>query len=149
MPNYVNFFPVALQPNSGLGRLHVTFRFTSVTRFRTAGRTPWTGDQVVARPLPVHKHRKTHTNTNTEHPCLSGIRTHGSGIHESEDSSCLRPLGYRNRQLHENTRMKVRILFILCTARGHPTLVTAEQWVLLCCSSYVSCRLIDSLFTMS
>jgi hypothetical protein len=54
------FFPLALQPNSGLGRLHKTFRFTSVTRSRTVGRTPWTDDQLVARPLPVHKHRKTH-----------------------------------------------------------------------------------------
>jgi hypothetical protein len=49
---FVFFFSLALQPNSGLGRLHETFRFTSVTR----SRTPWTGDQLVARPLRVHKH---------------------------------------------------------------------------------------------
>jgi hypothetical protein len=55
------YFPLALKPNSGLGRLHETFGFTSVTRSRTLGGTPWTGDQLVARPLPVHKHRKTHT----------------------------------------------------------------------------------------
>jgi hypothetical protein len=35
----------------GLGHLHKTFRFISVTRSRTVGRTPWTGDQLVARPL--------------------------------------------------------------------------------------------------
>jgi hypothetical protein len=35
----------------GLGRLHETFRFISVTRSRTVGRTPWTSDQLVARPL--------------------------------------------------------------------------------------------------
>jgi hypothetical protein len=35
----------------GLGRLHETFRFISVTRSRTVSRTPWTGDQLVARPL--------------------------------------------------------------------------------------------------
>jgi hypothetical protein len=57
----VHFSPFVLQPNSGLGRLHETFRFTSVTRFGTVGRTPWTGDRLVARPLPVHKHSKTHT----------------------------------------------------------------------------------------
>jgi hypothetical protein len=34
-----------------LGRLHETFRFISVTTCRTVGRTPWTGDQLVARPL--------------------------------------------------------------------------------------------------
>jgi hypothetical protein len=56
-----SFYPLALQPNSGLGRFHESFRFTSVTRSRTVGRTPWTGDQLVARPLCVHKHRKTHT----------------------------------------------------------------------------------------
>jgi hypothetical protein len=32
----------------------------------TDGRTPWTGDQFVAKPLP--KHRTTHTHT--KHPCL-------------------------------------------------------------------------------
>jgi hypothetical protein len=47
------FFPLALQPNSGLGHLHETFRFTSVARSRTVGRTPWTGNQLVARPLLV------------------------------------------------------------------------------------------------
>jgi hypothetical protein len=38
-------------PIFGLGRLHETFRSISVTRSRTVGRTPWTGDQFVARPL--------------------------------------------------------------------------------------------------
>jgi hypothetical protein len=47
--------PLALQPNSRLGRLHETFRFTSVTRSRTVGRTPWTADQHVARHTQ-HKH---------------------------------------------------------------------------------------------
>jgi hypothetical protein len=55
------FFPLALQPNSVLGRLHETFRFTSVTTSRTVGRTPWTGDQLVVRPLPVHKQKNAHT----------------------------------------------------------------------------------------
>jgi hypothetical protein len=55
------FFLWLYSPNSGLGRLQETFRFTSVNRSRAAGRTPWTGDQLVARPLPVLKHIKTHT----------------------------------------------------------------------------------------
>jgi hypothetical protein len=38
-------------------KLSVPLQFT---RSWTVGRTPWTGDQLVARPLPVHKHRKTH-----------------------------------------------------------------------------------------
>jgi hypothetical protein len=44
-------FPVALQPNFDLGRLHETFRFISVTRSRTFGWTPWTSDQFVSRHL--------------------------------------------------------------------------------------------------
>jgi hypothetical protein len=38
-----------------------------VSWYLTDGRTPWTGDQLVARPLPVHKHRKTRTHI--KHPC--------------------------------------------------------------------------------
>jgi hypothetical protein len=38
-------------PILGLGRLHEAFRFISVSRSRTVGRIPWTGDQLVARPL--------------------------------------------------------------------------------------------------
>jgi hypothetical protein len=43
---------VALQQNFGpWPPLHETFRFISVTRSRAIGSTPWTGDQLVARPL--------------------------------------------------------------------------------------------------
>jgi hypothetical protein len=46
------FFLLCLySPILCLCRLHETFRFISVTRSRTVGRTPWTGDQLVARPL--------------------------------------------------------------------------------------------------
>jgi hypothetical protein len=93
------FFPLVLQPNSGLGRLHEIFRFTSVTRSRRVGWTPWTGDQLVERPRPVHKHRKIHTHTSQtlNIHAQSGIRNDGPGVRASEDSSCLRLLGYRDR----------------------------------------------------
>jgi hypothetical protein len=42
---YCSFFPC------DLGRLHETFRFISISRSRAVSRTPWTGDQLVARPL--------------------------------------------------------------------------------------------------
>jgi hypothetical protein len=45
------FPPLALQPILGLGRIHETSRFISVTKFRTVGMISWTGDQLVARPL--------------------------------------------------------------------------------------------------
>jgi hypothetical protein len=35
----------------GLSHLHETFRYISVTRSRTVGSTPWTGNKLVARPL--------------------------------------------------------------------------------------------------
>jgi hypothetical protein len=65
----------------------------------TNGRPPWTGDQLVARPLP--KHRTTRTQNKRVHTpnfhVLCGIRTHDPGFRASEDSSCLRALGYRDR----------------------------------------------------
>jgi hypothetical protein len=94
-------FPLALQPNSDFRRLHETFRFTSVTRSRTVGRTPWTGDQHVARPLPAHK---AHTAQTLNIRALSGIQTHGPGVRASEDSSCLRPLGCRDRLASERAK---------------------------------------------
>jgi hypothetical protein len=55
------------------------------------------GDQLVARPLTIHKHRKTHTHTQTLNiHALSGIRNHGPGFRASEDSARPRPLGYRD-----------------------------------------------------
>jgi hypothetical protein len=65
----------------------------------TDGRTPWTGDQLVARPLP--KHRTTETQNKCIHTpnihVLCEIRTHDPFFRVSEDSTCLRPLGYRDR----------------------------------------------------
>jgi hypothetical protein len=59
--------------------------------FYAEGRTPWTSDQPVARPLP------TQDNTYTDIHALSGIRTHDPSVRESEDSSFLRPLGHCDR----------------------------------------------------
>jgi hypothetical protein len=61
--------------------------------------TPWTSDQLVARPLPKHRTRQTqfkHVHTPNVH-ALSGIQTHNPSVRASENSSCLRPLGYCDR----------------------------------------------------
>jgi hypothetical protein len=50
----------------------------------TVGRTPWTGDQPVARPLLTH--RTAHT---AEIHASSGIRTHDPSVRAGEDGSCL------------------------------------------------------------
>jgi hypothetical protein len=58
---YWFFFPLALQPTfepwPTSMKLSVSLQFTSSGTF---GRTRWTDDQLIARPLPVHKHRKPH-----------------------------------------------------------------------------------------
>jgi hypothetical protein len=45
------FFLWFYSPIFGLDRLRETFRFISVTRSRTVGRTPWSSYQFVARPI--------------------------------------------------------------------------------------------------
>jgi hypothetical protein len=65
----------------------------------TEGRTPWMSDQLVVRPLP--KHSTTQTQNKQMHipniHTLCEIRTHDPGFRASEDSTCLWPLGYRDR----------------------------------------------------
>jgi hypothetical protein len=71
----------------------------SVSWSFTGGRFPWTGDQLVARPLP--KHRSTQTQEKLGHTlnihAQGGIRTRNHGLRAIEDCSCLRLFGYRGR----------------------------------------------------
>jgi hypothetical protein len=87
------FFPLAVQPPWALAS---DFQFHD---HFTEGRTPWTGDQLVSRPLP--KHRTTQTQNKHIHipniHALCGVRTHDSGFRASESDACFRPLGYRDR----------------------------------------------------
>jgi hypothetical protein len=56
-------------------------------------------DRLVARPLPKHRTTQTqnkHIHTSNNH-ALCGIRTQDPSFRASEDSSCLRPLGYCDR----------------------------------------------------
>jgi hypothetical protein len=71
--------------------------------FYTGGRTPWTGDQPVARSLS--KHRTTQTQ-NKRIYFLRGIRSHDLSVRASEDSSCLRPRGHCDRPLSSLLRTK-------------------------------------------
>jgi hypothetical protein len=96
-----HFFPLALQPQFWPWPTSMKLSVSLyITRSWTFGRTPCTGDQLVARPLPVHKHRKTHTHTQTPNiHALNEIRTHDPGFRASEDSTCPRPLGYCDRRI--------------------------------------------------
>jgi hypothetical protein len=91
-----------------LGPWPLIFRFHDHS---TDGRTPWTSDELVARPLP--KHRTTQTQNKHIHipnmHDLCGIRNHYPGFRANEDSTCLRPLGYREGQTASCTRRKQQV----------------------------------------
>jgi hypothetical protein len=102
-PRYVNYFLVLLTNlirSSCIATLWYRGFFFHSDYF-TDGRSPWTSDQLVARPLPTH--RTTQTQNKYIHipniHALCGIRTHDPGFRASEDSTCLRSLGYPDRHL--------------------------------------------------
>jgi len=69
-----------------------------MTLLWTFGRTPWTGDQPGARPLPTQDN-KTQENADTHIPASSGIRTHDPSFRAVKNSTCLSPHGYWDRCL--------------------------------------------------
>jgi hypothetical protein len=72
----------------------------------TVCRTPWMSDQPVARPLPCTQNKRKQTSM-----LLSGIRTHDPSVRASEDSSCLRLRGHRDRRdLHSTEFNFLRVL---------------------------------------
>jgi hypothetical protein len=79
---------MALQPFVGPWPL-LQFR----TLLYTVGRTPWTSDQPVARPLPTHRTTQTQNNAH-RHPAASAIWTHDPSVPAGEDGSCLRLRGH-------------------------------------------------------
>jgi hypothetical protein len=92
-----NFFLWRYRPNLRLGLppWNSPFHFGFLDFRQSVRLLGW----VISSSLPVHKHRKTHTQTHTLNiHALGGIRTHDPGFWASEDSACLRPLGYRDRR---------------------------------------------------
>jgi hypothetical protein len=49
------------------------------------GRTPWTGDQPIARLLPTHRTTQTHADIHA----LSGFRTDDASVRAGEEGSYL------------------------------------------------------------
>jgi hypothetical protein len=85
---------MALQPFLG------PWPFFSFLILYTVGRTPWTEDRSVSRPLPTPEEHKHGINArNTDIHALSEIRTQDPSVRASEDSSCLRPHGHCDRLL--------------------------------------------------
>jgi hypothetical protein len=117
---YFSFFLFLLLPlelRASLKRF-VSLQFLD---YFTDDSAPWTGDHLVARPLPKHRTTRTqnkHIRTSNIH-ALCGIRTHDPSFRASEDSSCLRPLGYRDRPMFYNSAKLWRKLEIwLCPSFG-------------------------------
>jgi hypothetical protein len=79
-------------------------RFFSFFILHTVGRTPWTGDQPVAMPLPTHR-INAH---NTDIHALSRIRTHDHSGRAGEYRSCVRPRGHFYRRNIINSNVKKR-----------------------------------------
>jgi hypothetical protein len=79
----------------------------------TGGRTPWASDQLLARPLSKYRTSQTqnkHIHTPNIH-ALCGIRIHDPSLRASEDSSCLRPLGYCDWRSSNLASRKVGYIF--------------------------------------
>jgi hypothetical protein len=92
--------PIYLRLYSPLLGLGCFFSFLIIY---TVGRTPWMGDQPVAKPLPTHR-----KNARTDIHALSGIRTHNPSVQASEGSSCLRQRGHCDRRPSFYTVSKLR-----------------------------------------
>jgi hypothetical protein len=56
--------------------------------------------QVISSSQGLYLYTNTEQRTYPNTDALNGIRTHDRGFRASEDSTCLRPLGYRDRHRH-------------------------------------------------
>jgi hypothetical protein len=72
--------------------------FFSFLILHTAGRTTWSGDQPVARPLPTHRTKQTQNKrTQYRHPYLEWDSNPRFQLSSERSSSCLRPRGHSDR----------------------------------------------------
>jgi hypothetical protein len=85
----------------------------------TDGRTPWTSDQLVARPLPKHRTQtqNKHIHTPNIH-ALCEIRAHNPSFRACEGSSCRRPLGCCDRPTYIYKGIKRKAIPV--TGHGGP-----------------------------
>jgi hypothetical protein len=91
------FFPLALQPQFGPWptSIKLSVHFGLLDLRQSVGLLGRVISSSQGLYLYINIEKRTHTNT--KHPCLDKIRTHDPGFRASEDSACLRPLGYRDR----------------------------------------------------
>jgi hypothetical protein len=120
------FFPLALQPNWGLGHLHETVSLQLLDLGQSVGLLGW-----VILSQGVYLYTNTEKCTHNINPinihALSGIRTHGPGIRASKDSSCLKPLGYYY-QLKVFSVQAVEALGVARDWASHICIHSAHSW---------------------
>jgi hypothetical protein len=96
--SFVLFFPLALQPTFGpwptCMKLSVLLQFTRSWTFGRDSLDGWSARRKASTCSQTQKN--AHTQTLNIH-ALSGIRAHDPGFRASEDSTRLRPPGYRDR----------------------------------------------------
>jgi hypothetical protein len=115
----INFFFFLVAPTLG-SLLPLLEHRAELSQFLDQGQSVGLLGRVISSSqglLPVHKHRKTHTHTQTLNiHALSGIRPHGPGFRASEraseDSARLTPVGYRDRLINSYFRK----INIICTS---------------------------------
>jgi hypothetical protein len=95
---FLPFFLWRYSPNLGLGLppWNSPFHFGFLYLRQTVGLLERVISSSQGLYLYTNTEKLTHTQTLNTH-ALSEIRTHDSGFGASEDSACLRPLGYRDR----------------------------------------------------
>jgi hypothetical protein len=99
---FIYFFPWRYSPNLGLGipPWHSPFHFGFLDLRQLVGLLGRVISSSQGLYLYTNTEKSTHTHTQTltlNIHALSGIRTHDPGFRASEDSVCLRKLGYRDR----------------------------------------------------
>jgi hypothetical protein len=84
--------------------------FFSFLTLYTADRTPWTWDNPSqGRYIHTGQHKHRINSHNTDIHSLGGIRKHDPSVRASEDGSCLRPRGHRDR--HESYVAEIKLLW--------------------------------------
>jgi hypothetical protein len=84
--------------------------------------------QGLYRNTGQHKHRiNAHTHHTSHIHALSGIRTHDPSVRASEDSSCLRQRGYRDRLASERAKT-VHALDCAAAVTGPQNIIRVIKW---------------------
>jgi hypothetical protein len=92
---------MALQPFVGPWPI-VQFR----NLFYTDGRTPWTSDQPVAKPLPSHRTKQTQNKRIYKHPCIEWDSNSRSQCSNERRQFMTRPRGHCDRHVCATTQRK-------------------------------------------